>query len=382
MTARILHVIDHTGPGGAQVVVYNLLRALCDRFSFGVAVLGEAGSYSAEYRALGVPVYELGRGHSRWNPASLTALIRCVRAEQFDLVHTHLFKSAVLGALAARWTARRCVLHDHTGVYPDSLEVYIPNRLARRLYLLAYRGALKVCQQVLVLTPGMLQAYAQTYPADRRKFMLLPNAIDVDRADKIDALQGRSIREELGLPPAAKLIVMVGRLEYEKDVKTFLRVAQQVALNASTAYAFLIAGSGGEEQNLRQYAGRLRLDNVFFLGYRQDVPALIRQSDALLLTSRREPFGLVILEAMAAGCPVIATRSGGPEAIITDGVNGLLADVGDVRGLVHGLRRLTHDETLRNRLIAAARRLVRDQYTLAAMANRLAEVYDAHIGQR
>jgi hypothetical protein len=98
---RVLHVIDHTGDGGAQIVIRDLVRALKDRYAFSVAVLGRSDHFSDDYEALGIPVYKLGDRYNRWNPAPIAALINLIRRERFDLIHTQLFKSNILGTIAA-----------------------------------------------------------------------------------------------------------------------------------------------------------------------------------------------------------------------------------------------------------------------------------------
>ena len=135
MKHRVLHVIDHTNSGGAQVVIRNIVRALTDHFSFAVAVIGNPGKYSEAYEALGIPVLTLANQGTRWNPSSLRRLFDTIRRERFDLVHTHLLKANILGTIAARWAGTRTILHDHSGVYPQTLKYHISNGLVRNCYM-------------------------------------------------------------------------------------------------------------------------------------------------------------------------------------------------------------------------------------------------------
>ena len=129
---RVLHVIDHTGDGGAQIVIRDLVRVLKDRFTFGVAVLGRSDHFSDDYEALGIPFYKLGDRYGKWNPAPIAALTNLIRREHFDLVHTQLFKSNILGTIAAQITGRKTILHDQVGMYPQSLQHYFSSNLVKK----------------------------------------------------------------------------------------------------------------------------------------------------------------------------------------------------------------------------------------------------------
>lgn len=374
MKPRVLHVIDHTGSGGAQVVIRYIVQALKERLSFAVAVLGRSGEFSAAYRALGIPVYELGG--SRWDPSPVMGLVQTIRHDRYDLVHTHLFKSNILGTIAAKLTGCRTILHDHTGVHPQTLKLYFPNGLLRHGYLCAYRFVLGYCDRAIVLTSATRQTYLQHYRVDPQKITVLPNAIDIHQFSQTNGhRRDGSLRAELGLSADTTLVIMVGRLEPQKDWWTFLEVSRQAKQASGHRCAFLVVGSGSEGPRLRDYARIRGLEHVFFLGHRSDVPALLRQADVFLLTSRHEPLGIVLLEAMAAGCPVVATRSGGPESVVRDGVDGLLADVGDVQGLTNRVIQLWDDGALSQRLAHSARQTVVNSYSLQVISARMANIY-------
>ncbi len=382
MKHRVLHVIDHTGRGGAQVAIRHILYTLKDQFSFAIAVLGNSGLYSHAYETLGIPVYTLGRQGNRWNPSPVVGLINTIRRERFDLIHTHLLKANILGTVVASWTGSRTILQDHSGVYPHTLKYHVSNGLVRNSYIYAYRYALSQCDQVLVPTQEDIRSYLELYAIDLHKITVSPYGVDFDEFSSPTKHQGGgSLHQELGLSADADLVVMVGRLDPKKDWLTFLQVAHQVQQQSDHSCGFLIVGSGPEEQRLREYVRTHKLERVFFLGNRDDIPSLLHQADVYLLTSQRESFGISVLEAMAAGCPVVATRSGGPESILTDGVNGLLTEVGDVHGLTHHVIQLLRDKALRQRLAHSARQTVLNRYSLENVATRTAKIYEEILEQ-
>jgi glycosyltransferase involved in cell wall biosynthesis len=375
----VLHVIDHTADGGAQVVVHQFIRELRGRFDFAVTVLGRSGRFSGAYEAMGVPVFALGTRGSRWNPLPIVPLVDVIRQNRFDLVHTHLFKANIIGTLAAKWAGVRTILHDHWGVYPETLKYHIPNRVMSRIYIEIYRYVLRLCDRALVLTERDLRFYLKYYAIEASEIAVLPNSVDLNDFNS-PAICSSTVREQLGLSPQTRLVVMIARLEVEKDWLTFLQVARQVRAKMGQSCAFLIVGSGSEEQTLRNYANTQNSDDIFFLGYRDDIPLLLREADVFLLTSRFEPFGIVVLEAMAAGCPVVATRSGGPQTILTDEVDGLLGEVGDVYGLSARVLRLLNDEKLGQRLALNARRKVVRYYNVNTISVRMASIYKKTLG--
>lgn len=372
---RVLIVIDHGGPGGAQVVVSDILCGLRDQFAFSVAILGEPGMHAARYQTFGVPVFQLAGPLGKWDASPLGSLARLIQAGQIDLVHTLLFKSHILGTMAAAWRQRRSICHDEIGIYPSSLEHFLPNGFVRSAYLQLYRNLLPHCSRVLVLTPQDLRGYQRYRLAPSERITVLPNALDLASFVSAASDSQSPLRRVLGLPAETRLVTMVGRLAPEKDFETFLGVAQVVQCQGRVPCAFLVVGSGSEEARLRALVERHSIPGVFFLGYRADVPALLRQSDVFLLTSRREPFGIVVLEAMAAGVPVVATRSGGPEAILAHGVDGLLARPADVASLAGHVMRLLEDPALARRLAAAAFQKLVQGYSLRTFTARLAEIY-------
>lgn len=151
----------------------------------------------------------------------------------------------------------------------------------------------------------------------------------------------------------------------------------------------VIAGDGPEGPDLRALAERLELTGspgnadplVRFLGSRSDVPGLLRAADVLLLTSRWEGLPYAVLEAMAAGVPLVATRVGGIPELVVDGATGVVAEPGDTEGIAAALMRLLGDRALRSRLGAEAKRRSRRLFSEARMVDATAVVYRAALSR-
>lgn len=374
-TPRILHIIDQTLSGGAQVVVGQIMNSLRHSVDSAVVVLGAEGRFSEEYRAAGYQVLGFAKGAKRWSLRPLPSLLSVIRVGRFDIVHTHLLKSMIFGVVAAHICGAKAIIHDHTGIYRESLSDFMTPASLRAAYLAAYRIALRLCDRVIVLTPEMQVGYQRHYLADAHKVRMIANAVDVDRfAQRSPGIEA-SVREHLGLSADTRLVIMVGRLDPEKDWWMFLRIAGIVRERTAQPCAFLAVGDGVEESALRVHARMRGLDHVHFLGYREDVASLLQAADIFLLTSQREPFGIVIIEAMAAGCPVVAVRSGGPESIITDGYDGMFAPARNAESIASCILELLADPGKRTQIGQHARVTVEQRYGLAHMAYHISCLY-------
>ncbi|MFC2065142.1 glycosyltransferase family 4 protein [Chloroflexota bacterium] len=367
---RILHVIDHSDSGGCQSQLAIRLADLKDRYEFSVAVLGRKGDFTLQYQQLGFSVFELGGGRNRWNPGVFIPLIKLVRREKPDIIHAHLLKSMLLSPLVARLTGTASIITDDTGINQQTLAFYFPDTIVRLFLTWALHLVVILSDKIVVLTNSNKNDYLQEFNIPESKVEILPNSIDSDpppgMVEKVD------LRRELELSSEAKVILMVGRLASEKDWPTFLEVAEKFP--DAERYAFIVVGSGYLKASLQETALKKGLTNLHFLGERKDVPVLLSQADAFLLTSRQEAFGIVILEAMAAGCPVIASRTPGANSIIEHGHNGLLVEMEDVDGFVSSLEEILADPLLADNLVHNAR-LSLAQFTPEKITTKLANLY-------
>lgn len=185
-------------------------------------------------------------------------------------------------------------------------------------------------------------------------------------------------RMALATPRDVKVLLALSRLHPKKGLDTLLTALQSLP----DCYAWL-AGDGPLRRELEALAKKLGvIDRVRFLGWRTDRAALLRAADLCVLPSRYEPFGTVILEAWAAGTPLVACRSAGPAAHIDDDVNGLLVDINDAPGLAKAMRRVLDDETLRRRLVAQGYATYIKNYTREAVTQQWLHYYKKLIPQK
>jgi glycosyltransferase involved in cell wall biosynthesis len=196
-----------------------------------------------------------------------------------------------------------------------------------------------------------------------------PGRIEVihNGIDLIAAPRDVGPRAALGIPQDALLTVSVGQLTAQKDPLGLLAVWERLAVTRPRAWLLLV-GSGDLESAVRQRAAGL--PRVVVAGFREDVPRLLGAADLFVLASRNEGLPLAVMEAMAHGLPVAATRAGGTAELLSEGVEGFTVPVNDPHALGAALGRLLDEEALRLRLGLAARRRAERDFAAAAMAER------------
>jgi len=337
----VLVVIKGLGRGGAERLVVDQVCNPVEGVSFEVVNTdGRVRDLADELSATGVVMSHLGG--RRWWLLQLRARLR--RAPRVDVLHVHSPRVAVLVRLL-RWTLpRRCrpVLVTTEHALGDA---YHP--LTRSLN----RSTLTLDDHRFAVSEQVRSALPTRYA---RRTEVLPPTCDLARAERAMAAASNT-RSSLPITAGAPLAGIVGRLRPEKDHSTFLTAARRVADRAPDV-RFLVVGDGPERPAVEEQRAQLQLeDAVRLLGDRADAVEVIAACDVLCLSSRTEGLGLVVLEAMSVGVPVVATAAGGVVELLDDGVEGRLVPVGDASALADGLLELLGDAELRARMGAAGR---------------------------
>jgi glycosyltransferase involved in cell wall biosynthesis len=216
---------------------------------------------------------------------------------------------------------------------------------------------------ILALSPENEASQLRLWPKRRVK-MVFPGA-ELKRFDPSTLPEQRELRARFGIPVDAEVVGIVGRLQRWKGMHTLVSAFVGIVDEFPNAVCLIVGGEHAPEPEypaeLRRLADRLGLaDHVRFAGLQPNVPEWMRCMDVVVHASNREPFGIVVVEAMAMGQSVIAGSAGGPSQIITDGRDGLLVDYEDVPGLEAAVRRLLRDPQLRSELGSAARDRAQD----------------------
>lgn len=357
--AKILLTITRGERGGAQMHVLELVGGLRERFGFRV-VVGDDEFLAGALRMLGVDVVVLPELRRAVSPVAdaraLSALRREVRAFRPALVHTHSSKAGILGRLAARAEGVPSVHTAHAWSFSDGLS---PARRA---------GSIPVEWLVGRMTARFITVSEADAEVGTRWGVARPEQVRVVH-NGIGDVPERAAPDAAGVP----VLTMVARLAPPKDPTALL----QALAGIDTPWRLRFVGDGPDRAAVEAAVDTLGLrSRVELLGVRADIPQLLASSHVGLLVSRQEGFPLVLLEAMRAGLPVVASDVGGIREAVTDGVTGHLVPRGDVDTLRLKLAALVSDPEARRRLGDAGRRAYEARFTLEAMLRGTAAVYD------
>ena len=307
----------------------------------------------------------------------LWELVRIMRRERFDVVHTHTPKAGLLGQLAARIAGVPIVANTLHGFYFHDDMKPVP----RRFYIWMERVAAKCSDTILSQNrEDMATAIAERI-ASPEQLKWLGNGIDVARFDRrsISESSLEDLRHEIDIDPNAPVIGFVGRLVEEKGILDLLQAAGPVIQAIPTAQ-FLIVGPHDEEKPdaLRpEVAERYGVAaNCRFVGMRNDMPELYALMDVLVLPSYREGFPRAPMEASAMGVPALVTDIRGCREAVQHGENGLRFPVGDSDALARALIELLGDETRRAEMGVAGRRMAEERFDEQKVFDRVLSEYE------
>jgi L-malate glycosyltransferase len=365
----VLNVIETLGLGGAEQLLVTTHRYLDrSRFEPAVACLFGPNPLAEDLQNLDVPVYELGLSGPLDLLRGILHLRRLIREERFEIVHTHLYYANVAGRFAA-WGRARVVttLHnaDYTHEDPGTL-VFRGKKLLDR-----FTGKL-INEALLAVSDEVRRDFTQQLGF--LGIQVIPNYIDVETFQaKLERLDRQTIRREWGVGEGDVVLLNVGRLHPQKGqdilIEAFARARQEVP-----ELLLLLLGGGKLREGLEEKTRAMGLGAaVRFNAPVGDVTLYYKVADVFVFPSRYEAFGIALLEAMAAGLPVVASKTGGIPELATEEA-ALLVPVGDVNGLATALVSLAMDPARRNWLGAAARARAR-AFDVRLQLPRLEELY-------
>jgi L-malate glycosyltransferase len=356
---KVVHIIDSMEVGGAQMQIANFFaHTNRDKFELSLICLSYKGALGEQIERDGFRVEALGK-QGRIHSSMLWKLIGLLREIKPDVVHCTIFTANLWGRLAGLFVgAPVLIAHEQSTV---SLEKWYRKVID---WILAWGT-----WRIFAVSENLRNRVVAEEKIPARKVQVLHNAIDTSLFTNAPA--------EVTLPagkPGIR-VGIVGRLEYRKDHLTLIRSAAKVLQSVPDA-TFFLAGEGPDRPQLEAEIEKLRLQkSVILLGERRDIPALLHAFDVYVLSSITEGLSLSIMEAMAAGCAVVATDVGGNAELLDNGQAGLLVPSGDPDRMAQAIMRLLQNAEERRAFSESAQRRAQEHFDIRVVSRQLEALY-------
>jgi len=362
---KILQIIDSLTWGGAQKMVIHLTQTFCP-LGMEITVINLREPPNPEVKRLlesaGARVYTFPFP-KLFSPASFWGILKFLRGERFDLIQAYLAYANIVGSLAGRLNGIP-VIGSLRGIGET------PEGYSRKRELLDNLALRYGCKRVLA--NGYIVAEFGHKRLGNIHIDIIPNVVSA--APALPPEERQRLREELVGDASRPLILSVGRMDYRKGFPDLLRGFAEVRASHPTV-ALVIAGGGDMFDEISSLKRELDLDgSVYLLGARDDVPRLLASADLYINSSNSEGMPVSVLEAMAAGLPVIATTVGDTPYVVQPG-SGLLIPPEQPKEIAAALNRLLNSPAERDELGNAAREHIRKNHSLSAWRAQMLELY-------
>ncbi len=378
--AKILHV--HTLPiiSGSGINTFLSMNGLKHKYEMSMAC-APGGKLNDLVRENCMRVHTIRNFVSEMNPLkdihALWQLYCLIRREKHVLIHTHNSKGGFIGRLAARLAGSVPVVHTVHGFAFHENEPF----LRRNLFLFLEKLGANWCTRTICISQPLVDLWLSHNMASRRTIRKIysgidTKAFDVSETDRMDT------RTALGLQPHQIAVGQVSKLWEGKGHSDIIR-AMPIILKTLPGLKMFFIGDGPIRRKLEDLTRETGVaDNVVFLGHRDDVAQVTASLDIAVLASHFEGMGRVVLEAMAAGVPVIAARVGGIVDLIEDKSNGLLIDPHSPDQIAQAIIRLAKNETQRWHLGEAGKKSLKKDFDADTMVKEIDKVYEEILGEQ
>lgn len=359
--------------GGGEVSLKELLKGLNKETFHPTVLCPEEGELAEGIRGMGLRVFCLPMKRLRYGNffsliSTVARMVRIIKREKVDLIHANGSRCMIYGGIAARLCHRPIIWHVRIAQPEPWLDRFLAS-LASRVVVIS--------QEVKKRRFNWLEK--------RGKVEVVFNGVDLELYN--NKPNNDNLRRELGLPETASLVGIVGQLHPKKGHQFFLKAAKRVS-QLFPDCRFLIVGEdisakGDYLPKLRALTRELGIEGkVVYTGFRENIPSIMASIDCLVLSSLEEPFGRVLIEAMAASKPVVATRVGGVPEIVIEGKTGLLVPPADEKTLARGIIYLLQNRELANRMGQEGRSRVEELFTLKGHVARIENTYSQLLSLR
>jgi glycosyltransferase involved in cell wall biosynthesis len=362
---NVLLLITELNVGGAERVVEQIATGLLskNRYRVLVACLYDAGPIADDITAAGVRVVDLGM-RGKWDAWVVYRLFRLLRSEEIHVLHAHLFHANLLGVIAGKMAGVPVIVATRQSV-----------DIGGRWREWINHWAMRLPDKVVAVSEEVRQAENLRSRTESSKIITIPNSVPFQVFDNVNQSKVSRLRRNWDFDNGIPVIGTVGRFVEPKGYPHLLDAMVRIQAHLPDVKVLLV-GDGVLRRPMEEKAEALGLsDAVIFTGIRRDVPEILALLDVFVLPSLWEGLPIALLEAMAAGLPVVATRVGGVPEVVVDGVTGLLVPPRDPEALSEAILTLLQDPDLRQKMGQAGQDRVREYFSVERMVKRTENLY-------
>lgn len=362
---RILHIVHSLNTGGLERVVVDLAVYLKRKGSDqAICCLADRGNLAKSAEVNGVPLFQTNKGEGL-DLLLPMRLSRIMKRGKYDLIHTHNDAGIVYGFPAASMCGIRSIVHTDHGIEPKTAS-HCSLNMIKKLFMKRISCVVAVSQDLkrtIITDSGMMN----------HELKVVMNGIDPCRyTGKYNTSE---IRKSVGIGRDRFIIGHIARLVPLKNQEFLLQIIRELK-NMNLPITLLAVGDGPMRKRLQELCIKYDIQSeVVLLGERTDIPQLLSIMDIFVLTSITEGISITILEAMAAGIPVLASKVGGNPEIIDDSLSGFLINLNEPFKWIMKAKELFDDQHMRKRIGKQAQEVIRMKFSLNVMADQYERIY-------
>lgn len=373
MTQRIkvMQVSHDLAIGGLQQVVVSLCRSIDQaKYEVSVLCLRDLGPLTEEIESLNINVRLLPQKEGKTDYLSFLKVAKIIKEEKPHILHTHNTQPLIdgtLGALLSGWRPK--IIHtDHAREFPD-----------KKRYMFAEWLVSHLVYKVVGVSDKTTQNLHTYEKIPWKKLVTIQNGIDQSKFEQ--PIDRKRKKKELGVPEESPIIGVISRIEKVKGISYLLQAMPRI-VQEFQALKLLIVGDGSERENLQIKSRQLGIqENVFFTGIRNDVHELLQILDIYVLPSISEGLPMGLLEAMAAGCPVIASNVGGIPGVVGYEGNAILVHPGQPTEIASSVIFLLKNDQKRKNMASHLKDIFVTCYSATHMSKKYTDLYDNALNQ-
>lgn len=390
MPYKVLHIITRfLKGGGTEKNIACSIQAL-DRAKFSVdIVIGGESDFSYAKNALSetnevIVIKEL---NNDFNPIrnlkALYSIFKLIRQNRYTIVHTHQCKASILGSLAAKLAKAPIIIF---GLHGDYFRNPRFTGLWKKIYKLIEKIAIRYATKIISVGEELKEKYVNRYGLSSSRCEVVRSGMELSNLYELANFSEDKINQkrlELNIKQEEIVIGKIARMELNKGYKFAIRAAQKIIRDNSKDIKFLFIGEGNQRTELQNMIERLGLEErTIFTGFRDDIDELMSVIDIFLFTSLWEGLPQVLVQAAAAGKPIVSFEVGGAKEIIKDGINGFIVPFGDTDALAEKVSYLISDLEMAKKMGVNGKGIIGNKWDVAVMQERIRTTYGKLISNK